>query len=124
MKSIIASLFCAILLLCAMPQAQAQSSCPYSSVQVRVQPNTSIPWTQSVTVPVNSSVHVGVFQNGWGVPVSPGTVTLYAVQGSLWLPVSLSNGWETWWSSSYAATWSFEAYCGGLWVGRATATYR
>lgn len=124
MKSIIASLFCAILLLCAMPQAQAQSSCPYSSVQVRVQPNTSIPWTQSVTVPVNSSVHVGVFQNGWGVPVSPDTVTVYAVQGSLWLPVSLSNGWETWWSSSYAATWSFEAYCGGLWVGRATATYR
>jgi len=101
----------------------ASAACPYSSVQVRVQPNTATPWTTSVTVPWGQSVHVGVFKNGWGVPVDPGSIVLYAVQGSLNQQVGLSNGWETWWSSPYQATWSFQAYCGGTWMGSASATY-
>lgn len=103
--------------------AAVEAACPYSSVQVRVQPNTATPWTQTLTTLLGNSVHVGVFKNGWGVPVDPGVITLYAVQGSYSTTVALSNGWETWWSSPYQATWSFQAYCGGVWVGSASATY-
>lgn len=118
MKLLLATLLAPILI-----PAAANAACPYTSVQVRVQPNTATPWTQTLTTLVGNSVHVGVFKNGWGVPVDPGTISLYAVQGSYSTPVTLSNGWETWWSSSYQATWSFQAYCSGVSVGSASATY-
>jgi hypothetical protein len=111
MKTILALLSAAILWLFS-GQAVAQS-CPYSSVQIRVQPNTSTPWSTSASVPAGGQVHVGVFRNGSGVPVSPGTVTVVAVQGNQSPSVPLSNGWESWWSRDYAATWRFDVYCGG-----------
>lgn len=101
----------------------ANAACPYSSVQVRVQPNTSTPWNTSVTVPWGQSVHVGAFKNGSGVPVDPGSIVLYAVQGSMSQQVGLSNGWEAWWSPLHQGMWSFQAYCGGGWVGSASANY-
>lgn len=100
-----------------------QASCPYSTVQIRVQPDTSTPWSHSTTVQVGSHVHVGVFQNGWGVPVAPGTVTVYATEGSFSQPVQLTNGWEAWRSSNYPATWHFHAYCGGVYRESASATF-
>ncbi|MEM9557122.1 MAG: hypothetical protein AAGC60_22885 [Acidobacteriota bacterium] len=98
------------------------AACPYSSIQVRVQESTANPWATSVSVPAGTNIHVGVFKNGWGVPVDPGTVTLYAVEGSLWTPLSLSNGWETWHTSSYAATVNYIGYCNST-QGSASATF-
>ena len=100
----------------------AVAACPYSSIQIRVQDDTSMPWTTSTPVPLNRSVHIGVFKNDWGVPVDPGTVQVWALQGSLAQPVSLTNGWEAWWPASYVSTWTFQASCGGL-VANATAIY-
>lgn len=116
------TLLLATLLALAAPVA-ANAACQYSSVQVRVQPNTSTPWTQSLTTLLGNSVHVGVLKNGWGVPVDPGTITLYAVQGSYSTPVSLTNGWEMWWTPTTQGSWSFHAYCGGIFMGSASASY-
>ncbi|MFY2558195.1 hypothetical protein ACN469_11225 [Corallococcus terminator] len=89
----------------------AEAACPYSSIQVRVQPNTSTPWTQNLTVANGTNVHIGVFYNGWGTPVAAGSVDVYAVQGSLAIPIS--TGWDVWWKPSMKSTWSFFAYCRG-----------
>lgn len=54
----------------------AAAQCPYTSVQSRVQPNVSTPWTQSLNVVLGQQFRVGAFKNGWGVFVDPGTATI------------------------------------------------
>ena len=110
-RSICFSLLSALGIVFLTVASASAASCPYSSVQVRVQPDTSQPWATSTTVDVGQSVHVGVFRNGWGMPVDAGTVTVYAVQGSSWQLLNL-NTWETYFTGNYPATWSFIAYCG------------
>jgi hypothetical protein len=90
----------------------ARAQCPYSSVQIRVQPNTSIPWTTSASLTVGASVHVGVFKNGWGVPVDAGGVVVYLVQGSYYEVIPLA-GWQTT-LSARQGTYSLLVYCGAL----------
>ncbi|MCP3140493.1 hypothetical protein [Pyxidicoccus xibeiensis] len=103
------------------PEAAAVD-CPsnYTSLQVRVQPNTSIAWTRGLTVSNGTNVHIGVFYNGWGTPVANGSVDLYAIEGSLAIPIS--TGWDTWWRPSRASRWSFQAFCHGRVVSTDTAT--
>jgi hypothetical protein len=52
------------------------ATCPYSSVQARVQPNLQTAWTRSLTVDVNQSVHLGAMYNGTGYYASPSYVAL------------------------------------------------
>ncbi|AKF87284.1 hypothetical protein MFUL124B02_40800 [Myxococcus fulvus 124B02] len=98
----------------------AEAACPYTSIQVRVQPNTSTPWSQSATVANGTNIHVGVFYNGWGTPVASGTVDVYAVEGSLSIP--LGSGWEYWWNPGRKSRWSFYAYCRGGVVSNDSST--
>lgn len=111
------------------PPAAAQ--CPYSSVQIRVQINTSTPWATfthaayDASTGQNKSIHIGAFRNGWGVPVDPNTVTVYALQGSYYQILPLS-GWETNWRPSVPMlndTWRFEVWCGGSFKDAASATW-
>ena len=99
------------------------AACPYTSMQIRVQPNTSTAWTQSISVAAGTQIHVGVFKNGWGVPVDPGVASVVAVNGSTSQAISLSSGWEAWWSAPSAGTWSLRAHCNGTYMEAATATF-
>jgi hypothetical protein len=42
------------------------ATCPYNSIQSRVQPNITIPWTQSLSMTLGGSINVSAFQNGSG----------------------------------------------------------
>lgn len=90
------------------------AQCPYDSVQIRVQINTKTPWATSTQAALDKAIHIGVFKNGWGVPIDQGSVTVYAVQGSYYQILSLST-WETWWKPGVVRendTWTFHVYCG------------
>ncbi len=96
-------------------------SCPYNSVQIRVQPDLKTHWSKNTSATVGAKVHVGVFKNGWGAPIDAGGVQVYAVQGSQWTPINLS-GWETWYAKSFPTSVTFHAYCSGP-VDTATANW-
>jgi hypothetical protein len=53
----------------------ALASCPYQSIQTRVQPNIDTPWTQTLTLQVGQIFRVGGFYNGTGL-LAPSGVTL------------------------------------------------
>ncbi len=86
------------------------SSCPYNSVQIRVQEDTQHPWSKYISVPM-SAIHIGAFKNGWGVPIDAGTVSVHAANGSMSFPLQL-NVWETWWVPPLSGAWTFSVYCG------------
>lgn len=100
-----------------------EAACRYSSVQIRIQPNTSTPWAQSLSLRVNNNIHIGVFKNGWGVPVDAGSVSVVAVNGASSVSLPLTNGWETWWTRNTAGTWSLRATCDGTYMEAATVTF-
>lgn len=115
----------ALLLLAAAAAPAAHAQCPYSSVQIRVQINTTTPWNTATPAALNKNVHIGVFKNGWGVPIDQGGVTVYALQGAYYEILSLA-GWERWWKPSVSRTndrWTFEVYCGGTFRDRAEVTW-
>lgn len=109
----------------ALSAVEADAQCPYSSVQIRVQINTSTHWNTSTIAALDKPIHIGVFKNGWGVPIDQGGVTVFAIQGAFNQVLPLS-GWETWWKPGQAVTndrWTFEVYCGGTFRDRAEATW-
>lgn len=89
----------------------AAAQCPYSSVQSRVQPNTSTPWTQSLSVGPGQQFRVGAFKNGWGVFVDPGTatITVTAPNGSQSFP---ANG--SYVTAGQAGVYNVRVSCGSL----------
>lgn len=86
--------------------------CPYSSVQIRVQRDTSVPWNTSATLTAGQSVHVGVFKNGWGVPVDAGGIQVVLVDGSL-PTLILTSGWDTTLRAQRAGQYAVQVLCGG-----------
>jgi hypothetical protein len=96
----------------------------YNSVQIRVQINTSTHWSFSVNAALGKKIHIGVFKNGWGVPIDQGGVSVYAVQGSYyqWIPLSV---WEAWWKPPVQLEndkWTFVVYYGSMY-DQASATW-
>jgi hypothetical protein len=96
----------------------------YNSVQIRVQINTSTPWSTSANAALGKEIHIGVFKNGWGVPIDQGGVSVYAVQGSKYELISLSV-WEAWWKPAVQLEndkWTFVVYYGSM-NDQASATW-
>lgn len=96
----------------------------YTSVQIRVQVNTLTPWSTSTQAALGETIHIGVFKNGWGVPIDQGGVTVCAVQGSYWELINL-DVWEAWWKPGVQIpndNWSFHVYSGTL-HDQASATW-
>lgn len=91
-------------------QAVSKQACNYTSVQARVQPNNSTPWTQTLSITQGQSFTVGAFKNGWGVLVDAGSSSLTVRDGSIVNTVSNLQVF----TPSHAGTYYFVVQCGSL----------
>jgi photosystem II stability/assembly factor-like uncharacterized protein len=86
------------------------ASCPFSSVQARVQQNASQPWSPAITITQGQSFTVGAFKNGWGVLTD--CCTAIAVTGPNGFSATPSNlGVVT---PPTPGTYTLRVTCGGL----------
>jgi ribosome modulation factor len=86
------------------------STCPYTSLQTRVQPNASTPWTQTLTITLGAAFTVGTFQNGTGTLTSCCTsITVTGPNGFLASPANLGSI-----TPPAAGTYTVSATCGSL----------
>ena len=91
------------------------ASCPYSSIQARVQPDTQTAWTQTLTVAQTQSFRVGGFYNNTGLLAPSGiALSLTAPDGAHSAP---ANG--SFVPASLVGTYTLTGTCGTL---RDTAT--
>ena len=89
---------------------QTTASCPYSSVQARVQKNEQDPWKQNMWVLIGESFRVGAFKNGWGLFVDCcATIAVTTPTGGVYYP---ANG--SYVSASVAGTYRIDVTCGTL----------
>lgn len=92
------------------PVAQAQS-CPYSSVQARVQAHILDPWKQTMSVIQKQRFRVGGFYNGTGM-LAPNSVTLRVTGPGGYVVNPPVNGVYV--DAPYAGTYTFTVTCGTL----------
>jgi hypothetical protein len=97
-------------LLAAAAALPAAAQCPFGSIQARVQPNVSTPWTVSLNLQVGQSFRVGGFYNGTGLLDTTGNVRLevYTPNGVVYP----ANG--SYVGAITAGTHTVRAYCGSL----------
>ncbi len=91
--------------------APASGQCPFGSIQARVQPNISTPWTVSLNLQQGQTFRVGGFYNGTGLLDTTGNVRLelYGPGGTLTLPANGSTQ-----TAAAAGTYTLRAYCVSL----------
>jgi photosystem II stability/assembly factor-like uncharacterized protein len=86
------------------------ASCPYSSLQTRVQRDNTQPWAQSTSINLGQSFSVGTFQNGSGQLTSCcTTITVTGPNGYSASPANLSVV-----TPPYAGTYTVRGVCGSL----------
>ncbi|MFY0582958.1 hypothetical protein ACN28S_59515 [Cystobacter fuscus] len=86
------------------------ATCPYNSIQSRVQPNITIPWSQSLSMTQGGSINVGAFQNGSGQITSCcTTITVTGPNGYVVYPANLGTL-----TPPSVGTYYVTATCGGL----------
>jgi hypothetical protein len=85
-------------------------SCPYSSIQARVQPNKQTAWTTSLTVNSGQGFYAGAMYNATGQFASPAYVALTLSNSSGFFKNSSIDAWET----LPVGTYTLRAVCGGL----------
>lgn len=89
---------------------QPVTTCPFQSIQARIQPNIQTPWTQTLSVVLGQSVRMAGFYNGSGLIDTSGNTTLQLTGPS----TNRSLGNDTTLALTTAGTYTLRAICGGL----------
>jgi hypothetical protein len=86
------------------------ATCPYNSIQSRVQPNDQTPWNHVLSITLGQSIKVGSFYNGTGLPTGCcTTITVTGPNGYLANPANL-----TLLALPYVGTYTVLSTCGGI----------
>jgi len=92
--------------------AIAETSCPYTSVQARVQRNLQDPWKTSMTVFQGENFHIGAMKNGWGQFVDCCNNTILRVTAPNGVVTTPPN--DSYLNASQIGTYTIRAICGSL----------
>lgn len=91
-------------------ESASLATCPYNSLQSRVQPNDQTPWNHVLTITQGQSIKVGAFYDGTGLPTSCcTTLTVVGPNGYLTNPANL-----TVLTLPYVGSYTVTAACGGI----------